>query len=92
MILAFSENTVLELLQNKVQICFAFFIYHKCDDVIELKEAYDRVLADKDKYFEFLINNPYSELTVKEFDSVNQKFIDVDLEKLWEYADKLNHN
>ena len=62
------------------------------DDVIELKEAYDMVLADNDKYFEFLINNPYSELTVKEFDSVNQKFIDVDLEKLWEYADKLNHN
>lgn len=62
------------------------------DDVIELKEVYDMVLADNDKYFEFLINNPYSELTVKEFDSVNQKFIDVDLEKLWEYADKLNHN
>ena len=62
------------------------------DDVIELKEACDMVLADNDKYFEFLINNPYSELTVKEFDSVNQKFIDVDLEKLGEYADKLNHN
>lgn len=61
------------------------------DDVIELKEAYDMVLADNDKYFEFLTNNPYSELTVKEFDSVNQKFIDVDLEKLWEYANKLNH-
>lgn len=50
------------------------------DDVIELKEAYDMVLADNDKYFEFLINNPYSELTVKEFDSMNKKFIDVDLE------------
>ena len=40
------------------------------DDVIELKEAYDMVLADNDKYFEFLINNPYSELTVKELKSL----------------------
>ena len=62
------------------------------DDVMELKEAYDRVLADENQEYEFFINDPHTKLTVKEFDSDSQKFMDVDLGKLWKYTDELRSN
>lgn len=62
------------------------------DDVIELKKAYNRVLADEDREYEIYLNSPNTELSIKEFDKSKQEFVDVDIQRLWEYADKLNHN
>lgn len=41
------------------------------DDVIELKKAYNRVLADENEEYEIYLNNPNTELSIKEFDTKN---------------------
>ena len=61
------------------------------DDVIELKKAYNRVLADENEEYEVYLNNPNTELSIKEFDKSKQEFVDVELQQLWEYTDKI-HN
>ena len=52
------------------------------DDVIELKKAYNRVLADENEEYEIYLNNPNTELSIKEFDKRKQEFVDVDLQQL----------
>lgn len=38
------------------------------DDVNELKNVYNRVIADENEEYEFFFNHPYTELTMIEFD------------------------
>lgn len=47
---------------------------------------------DENKEYEIYFNNPYTELSIREFDTKTQRFVDVDLQRLWDYADSLNTN
>lgn len=63
------------------------------DDISKLKTSYERMIsnpADEHGFqqYDFYLNNPYTELTIEEFNRDNEIFVEVEPELLWAELDK----